>query len=396
MTAACAYQTQDLASAHAANDNAPISARTKLKLRLAAQWRFDSSDQIPHRVYDGNLKQVKSFISDGKGYQTIYNIFDSSGKLVHIYNVTKNEKTEYVTGPTGTIARVTNGTPTYMHPDHLGSAQAGTDHTGAVKWREQYTPFGEQIQNPAANDNLDGFTGHIKDKATGLNYMQARYYDPVIGRFLSIDPVTFMDNGNPSYFNRYRYCANDPANCIDPNGETDIYIGGANDKRKDGRGPVQSYYSGLKSQKGRTVGYFTASQKKEATAFARKHAGNGEPLNIIGHSYGTVAAANVAQELGESGTTVNNLIGVDSVNKPLKSGAADSEKILTTVSVNATGTGSGGDRVEAAGKLVGGGRAEAFEEGNATVFVNTDAHHEEFGKAFENSGARNVIDESYK
>ena len=49
--------------------------------------------------------------------------------------------------------------------------------------------------------------------------MQARYYDPVIGRFLSVDPVTFMDTGNPAMFNRYAYCYDDPINCTDPDGE---------------------------------------------------------------------------------------------------------------------------------------------------------------------------------
>ncbi len=49
--------------------------------------------------------------------------------------------------------------------------------------------------------------------------MQARYYDPVIGRFLSIDPVTFLQTGAPQQFNRYAYANNDPVNLIDPNGE---------------------------------------------------------------------------------------------------------------------------------------------------------------------------------
>ena len=49
--------------------------------------------------------------------------------------------------------------------------------------------------------------------------MQARYYDPVIGRFLSVDPVTFMDTGNPEMFGRYSYTYNDPVNMVDPTGE---------------------------------------------------------------------------------------------------------------------------------------------------------------------------------
>lgn len=40
---------------------------------------------------------------------------------------------------------------------------------------------------------------------------------------MSIDPVTFLDTGNPSYFNRYRYCSNDPVNCTDPTGRSDAF-----------------------------------------------------------------------------------------------------------------------------------------------------------------------------
>ncbi len=47
--------------------------------------------------------------------------------------------------------------------------------------------------------------------------MQARYYDPLIGRFLSIDPVGFSTNA-PGMFNRYAYTLNDPVNNVDPDG----------------------------------------------------------------------------------------------------------------------------------------------------------------------------------
>ncbi len=52
--------------------------------------------------------------------------------------------------------------------------------------------------------------------------MQARYYDPVIGRFLSNDPVGFA-SGGAGFFNRYAYTANDPVNMVDPNGNEFVF-----------------------------------------------------------------------------------------------------------------------------------------------------------------------------
>jgi len=96
---------------------------------------------------------------------------------------------------------------------------AATDDNGNVLWREMYTPFGSKLENPTANRDNEGYTGHIDDSGTGLTYMQARFYDPAIGRFLSNDPVGFMEGG-PAYFNRYAYTANDPMNYVDPTGES--------------------------------------------------------------------------------------------------------------------------------------------------------------------------------
>ena len=50
--------------------------------------------------------------------------------------------------------------------------------------------------------------------------MQARYYDPVIGRFLSNDPMSFVDSKyDVRYFTRYAYVGNNPINATDPTGE---------------------------------------------------------------------------------------------------------------------------------------------------------------------------------
>ena len=73
-----------------------------------------------------------------------------------------------------------------------------TDAAGTVLERTHWAPYGAAIDKPAY-DGI-GYTGHRQDGATGLVYMQQRYYDPQIGRFLSVDPVAAYDNGDMRFF----------------------------------------------------------------------------------------------------------------------------------------------------------------------------------------------------
>jgi len=116
-----------------------------------------------------------------------------------------------VTEPMTTVA---GEVVTYIHTDGLGSPVAKTDASGNVISRTRYEPYG--LTAAGAVPTL-GFTGHVNDQDTGLTYMQQRYYDPVAGRFLSIDPViTDMEDGDN--FNRYYYANNNPYRYIDPDG----------------------------------------------------------------------------------------------------------------------------------------------------------------------------------
>ena len=114
---------------------------------------------------------------------------------------------------------------TYLHTDISGSPVAATDAGGNVLWRENYRPYGEQAQRQAASGSHRQFF-HDKpyDADTGLSYFGARYYDPLVGRFMGIDPVGF-DEGNLQSFNRYAYANNNPYRYVDPDGRSPLDIG---------------------------------------------------------------------------------------------------------------------------------------------------------------------------
>ena len=113
-------------------------------------------------------------------------------------------------------APVAAQTVEYVHTDALGSVVAVTDANRNIVERREYEPYGYQLTPTLQNG--PGYTGHVQDASTGLTYMQQRYYDPLLGRFLSVDPVTMHDNGDPRLFNRYGYANNNPYTYVDPDG----------------------------------------------------------------------------------------------------------------------------------------------------------------------------------
>ena len=114
----------------------------------------------------------------------------------------------------------------------LGSPVAETNTSGnLVGSFMHYQAFGETIEAP--KDEV-GYTGHKFDTDLGLSYMQARYYDPVIGRFYSNDPVgaaSFLQEGNIHGFNRYAYANNNPYKFVDLDGRAPTRLGQRLDQR---------------------------------------------------------------------------------------------------------------------------------------------------------------------
>jgi RHS repeat-associated protein len=107
----------------------------------------------------------------------------------------------------------------YIHTDHLGSTSLMSDADGQKVETSvaRYLPYGRWRTEPTADLTDRGYTGHKHNDDLGLIYMNARYYLPGIGRFISADTLV-PDPTNPQQFNRYTYVLNNPLRFTDPTG----------------------------------------------------------------------------------------------------------------------------------------------------------------------------------
>jgi RHS repeat-associated protein len=119
----------------------------------------------------------------------------------------------------------------WMHTDHLGSGHKMTDSTGAMKYRNEFDPFGQAVLQWAAsgdvNINSKRFTGFERDTASGLDYANARVYNSGRGRFVQPDPAGLKAAKlkSPITLNLYSYVNNDPINFVDRTGKYAGYFG---------------------------------------------------------------------------------------------------------------------------------------------------------------------------
>ena len=87
------------------------------------------------------------------------------------------------------VAESSGGTLYYLLTDHLGSTAVTTDASGSRVTELRYMPYGTARYNPGGQVTTYRYTGQRWDPGTGLYFYGARWYDPVIGRFLQADPV---------------------------------------------------------------------------------------------------------------------------------------------------------------------------------------------------------------
>lgn len=120
--------------------------------------------------------------------------------------------------------------------DYHGSITEIINSTGSIVERLRYNAWGQRIDFSTSQPYEygkepelflgRGYTGHEHIPQFGLINMNARLYDPVLGRFLSPDPY-IQDENNPQNWNRYTYALNNPLKYIDRDGEFWWIVAGA-------------------------------------------------------------------------------------------------------------------------------------------------------------------------
>ena len=121
----------------------------------------------------------------------------------------------------------------FYHSDHLGSTSYITDEHANITQYDAYLPYGELLvdEHSSSEELPYKFNGKEMDAETGLYYYGARYMNPVTSLWYGVDPLAekYKEIGS------YVYCADNPINLFDPDGQKFIYNAQGKFLRKEGK-----------------------------------------------------------------------------------------------------------------------------------------------------------------
>ncbi|MGH7861260.1 MAG: RHS repeat-associated core domain-containing protein [Candidatus Dormibacteraceae bacterium] len=120
----------------------------------------------------------------------------------------------YINGPDGLPLEQVSaaGTVCYYHHDQIGNTLALTDASGAVVQSYGYDAYGNKTASSGTIVNPFQFQGQYLDPLSGLYYLRARFYDPLVGAFVTRDPAVATTRAP------YAFASDTPLNGADPSG----------------------------------------------------------------------------------------------------------------------------------------------------------------------------------
>lgn len=169
----------------------------------------DGSNPTDSYAYNGD-GQLETSTTSGT---TTEFTWDDNGPLPKLLS---DGSDSYIYGPNNLpIEQIAaDGTVSYLHHDGLGSTRLITDTSGDAAGTVTYNASGTLNASSGTATTVLGYAGDYTDPNTGLQYDQARWYDPDTSSFLTVDPLV-ADTDQP-----YIYADDDPINNIDPTGQS--------------------------------------------------------------------------------------------------------------------------------------------------------------------------------
>ena len=199
-----------------------------------AVYQYDRFNQIS-RMTSGGEDRLYLYTADDEriwSYDANRNVShwtlrDLSGKVLRDYlndNGRWSLDTDSIYRDGLLLAAETQAGRRHYHLDHLGTPRLITRASGYPASYHVYYPFGEEATAFNQDTERMKFTGHERDLASlagpgdDLDYMHARFYSPVTGRFLSTDAAPGRAP-HPQSWNRYVYAIANPLRFVDPDGQ---------------------------------------------------------------------------------------------------------------------------------------------------------------------------------
>ncbi len=185
---------------------------------------YDAENRLTEVKQGTNSLATYTYDADGKrlskttGANTLYYHYDN-WNVISETDASNNVLARYdYAGGYAPVSMVRGGqTYCYIYNGH-GDVVSLTNSSGQVVNTYTYDPYGNILSANETVENPYRYAGYRYDSETGLYYLQARYYKPDIYRFLTKDPDG-GDVGEPLTLNPYLYCADNPVNFVDPDGQ---------------------------------------------------------------------------------------------------------------------------------------------------------------------------------
>lgn len=183
-------------------------------------YSYDSANRLLHvdgHMYTYNAEDVR-ICNHSAAYHTTYT-YDTNRKLSRLLEkTTNNVVTKYVYGH-GLICEETSSVVKTYHFDNRGSTVAITDASGAITDTITYDTYGMQTSHIGTSDVIFAYNGRdgVITDDNDLIYMRARYYSPVMRRFINADIIHGQISDSTS-LNRYAYVNGNPVSLVDPFG----------------------------------------------------------------------------------------------------------------------------------------------------------------------------------